>query len=61
MPSKSGVSGGIFVVVPGVLGLCVWSPKLDSFGNSVRSIRFCKLFAEKFKFGNLDLLFKTIR
>jgi len=61
MPAKSGVSGGIFVVVPGVLGMCVWSPKLDNFGNSVRAIRFCQLFADKFKFGNLDQLFRKKR
>eukprot|EP01063_Lacrimia_lanifica_P027493 TRINITY_DN386_c0_g1_i2.p2 TRINITY_DN386_c0_g1~~TRINITY_DN386_c0_g1_i2.p2 ORF type:complete len:836 (+),score=420.59 TRINITY_DN386_c0_g1_i2:82-2589(+) len=59
MPAKSGVSGEIFVVVPGVLGMCVWSPKLDVIGNSVRGIRLCKAFAEKFRFSVLDLLFRA--
>ena len=34
LPAKSGVSGGIVAVVPGVMGLCVWSPGLDEKGNS---------------------------
>lgn len=35
LPCKSGVAGGIVGVVPGSLGLCVWSPPLDDTGNSV--------------------------
>lgn len=36
IPSKSGVSGGILGVVPGVCGIGVYSPRLDQTGNSVR-------------------------
>ncbi len=36
IPSKSGVSGGILGVVPGVCGIGVYSPRLDATGNSVR-------------------------
>jgi len=35
-PAKSGVGGGILAVVPGKLAIGVFSPPLDSFGNSVR-------------------------
>ncbi|OKI10260.1 glutaminase [Streptomyces sp. CB02923] len=35
LPAKSGVGGGIVAVVPGRCTLCVWSPGLDSRGNSV--------------------------
>ncbi|MEX0953574.1 MAG: glutaminase [Nitriliruptoraceae bacterium] len=35
LPCKSGVSGGIVGMVPGRMGLCVWSPPLDDTGNSV--------------------------
>ena len=41
LPAKSGVGGGILVVVPGVLGLGVFSPPLDTHGNSVRGVRVC--------------------
>ena len=41
MPAKSGVSGGIIAVLPGQLGIGVFSPPLDSRGNSVRGIGVC--------------------
>ncbi len=42
IPAKSGVSGGVIAVVPGQLGIGVFSPRLDSHGNSVRGIRVCE-------------------
>ena len=39
MPAKSGVSGGIIAVIPGQIGICVFSPPIDLQGNSVRGIR----------------------
>ena len=30
LPAKSGVSGGLMLVVPGVMGVCVWAPRLDT-------------------------------
>jgi glutaminase len=39
IPAKSGVSGGILGVVPGRMGIAVFSPLLDKRGNSVRGIR----------------------
>jgi glutaminase len=41
LPAKSGVAGGILAVLPGQLGIGVFSPLLDSQGNSVRGIRVC--------------------
>ncbi len=38
IPAKSGVSGAIIGVIPGQMGLAVFSPRLDPFGNSVRGI-----------------------
>jgi glutaminase len=47
LPAKSGVSGALMLVIPGLMGICVWSPRLDEHGNSVRGIEFCrKLVAE---------------
>uniref|UniRef100_A0A4W5RTG5 glutaminase n=1 Tax=Hucho hucho TaxID=62062 RepID=A0A4W5RTG5_9TELE len=41
LPAKSGVAGGILLVVPNVMGIMCWSPPLDKLGNSVRGIQFC--------------------
>ena len=41
LPAKSGVGGGILAVLPGQLGISVFSPPLDEQGNSVRAIRVC--------------------
>ena len=47
IPGKSGVSGLIYGVVPGVMGIAVYSPKLDKIGNSYRGVEFFKLFSQK--------------
>ena len=41
MPAKSGVAGGVIAVLPGQLGIGVFSPPLDNHGNSVRGLRVC--------------------
>ena len=48
MPAKSGVSGGIIAVVPGQLGIAVFSPPLDSRGNSVRGVAVCEQLSQRF-------------
>jgi glutaminase len=47
MPAKSGVAGGIIAVLPGQLGIGVFSPRLDSHGNSVRGIRVCEALSQR--------------
>jgi glutaminase len=42
LPAKSGVSGGVFAVLPGRLGIAVFSPRVDAQGNSVRGIAVCR-------------------
>ena len=42
MPAKSGVGGGIVAVLPGQLGIGVFSPALDARGNSVRGVKVCE-------------------
>jgi glutaminase len=59
LPSKSGVSGAIFVVIPNVLGLCVWSPRLDPRGNSARGVEFCRRLTQHFSFSIFDQLLKS--
>jgi glutaminase len=55
MPAKSGVGGGIVAVLPGQLGIGVYSPLLDAKGNSVRGVRVCRSLSER-----LGLHFLTV-
>lgn len=48
LPAKSGVSGGIIVVVPNQIGIAVFSPRLDARGNSVRGVKVCEDISEYF-------------
>jgi glutaminase len=48
MPAKSGVGGGVVAVLPGQLGLAVFSPRLDAKGNSVRGIAVCEALSGDF-------------
>ena len=45
LPAKSGVSGNIVAVLPGQLGIGLFSPLLDARGNSVRGIAACEEFS----------------
>ncbi len=38
LPGKSGVGGGIVAIIPGEMTIAVWSPELNSNGNSYRGI-----------------------
>ena len=49
MPAKSGVSGAIIAVIPGQIGICVYSPPIDSQGNSMRGIRVCQEISNEFE------------
>ncbi len=63
MPAKSGVGGGLIAVLPGKLGLAVYSPRLDARGNTVRGIAVCRsvstdlrlhsFYQERFSSGNV--------
>lgn len=55
MPAKSGVGGGIVAVLPGQLGIGVYSPLLDAKGHSVRGVRLCRSLSEQ-----LGLHFLTV-
>jgi len=57
LPAKSGVAGSIFIVVPGVLGMCVFSPRLDMHGNSVRGVDFATKIVNRFGWNIFDVLY----
>ncbi|MFO0946010.1 MAG: glutaminase A [Planctomycetota bacterium] len=48
LPAKSGVGGGIVAVVPGKVGIGLFSPPLDVKGNSVRGVKVCQELADRF-------------
>ncbi len=49
LPAKSGVGGGIIAVLPGHLGIGIFSPLLDPSGNSCRGVRVCRDLSHRFK------------
>ena len=44
------------LVIPGLMGICVWSPRLDEHGNSVRGIEFCRKLAAAYNVHVFDSL-----
>ncbi|WP_205703888.1 glutaminase [Candidatus Chloroploca sp. Khr17] len=48
LPAESSSTGAIMLVVPGQLGLAVFSPLLNDQGHSLRGIRVCEAFADHF-------------
>ena len=41
-PTKSGVGGGIMAVVPGRMGIGIYSPALNKKGNSIAGLRILR-------------------
>ena len=54
IPAKSGVSGIIMGIIPNVMGIAVFSPKLDELGNSSKGILFFKELMNTYSFHIYD-------
>jgi len=50
LPGKAGISGVILLVIPNVMGLCLWSPAIDAMGISVRGLQFLEQLVRKLDF-----------
>lgn len=57
LPAKSGVSGALMVINPNVFGLATFSPRLNSKGNSVRGVAFCRRLVDSYRVH----VFETLR
>jgi glutaminase len=47
LPAKSGVGGGIVAIVPDVMSIAVWSPRLNNHGNSYAGTLALQMFTRK--------------
>lgn len=47
LPGKSGVGGGIVAVVPNLMSIAVFSPRLNSWGNSYSGTKALEMFTSK--------------
>jgi glutaminase len=56
IPAKSGVSGIIMGIIPNVMGVAVYSPRLDDLGNSSKGIEFFKILTKIYPFHTYDNL-----
>ena len=48
-PAKSGVSGALMIVIPNVMGIGIYSPRLNKHGNSDKGIKTMKLLINLLK------------
>lgn len=55
IPCKSGVGGCLLIVIPGVMGISIFSPPLNKYGNSYKGIKTAIMLANE-----LDLEKKII-
>lgn len=55
MPAKSGVSGAVFAVSPGRLGVAAFSPRIDSRGHSIRAQSAIKDLSDRLKLNIFQL------
>ena len=47
LPGKSGVGGGIVAIVPNLMSIAVFSPRLNNWGNSLAGTKALEMFTSK--------------
>jgi glutaminase len=55
VPAKSGVGGCVFMVIPNLCGIAIWSPRLDEIGNSARGVHVAQELVKVFSFHNFEV------
>ena len=49
VPIKSGVSGLLLIVIPGIMGIGIASPPINKYGNSVKGLKTIKMISKYLK------------
>lgn len=50
LPGKSSKAGTMMMVLPNTMGISIYSPNIDQYGNSVRGLAFCEELVKVFNF-----------
>ena len=56
IPAASGASGATMLAIPGVMGIGIYSPRLNALGVSPRAIKFCQLLTARYRVNIFDRL-----
>lgn len=54
LPAKSGVAGGMIIVIPNVGGFALFAPPLDKSGNPCKGVQFSQEIVKRFNFHTYD-------
>jgi len=49
IPCKSGVGGSLLIVIPGIMGISIFSPPLNKYGNSFKGLHTAIMLAAELK------------
>ena len=60
LPATSGISGVVMIAVPDVMGVAIWSPRINADGNSIKGLDFSHKFVERFNFHAFDSAIKNV-